>query len=196
MAVNISLSIVAMGIREMNREVMSETFRISSSADAMKARVPHMCAAIVEEKLLSAMQTVSFPLLLPLKKSTSLPLKTRTMVRAIQCKKGKYGTALPTDVKYQKLIKTAKIKAETCHPRTRLKQGFVSAPATKAETGIVGKVSQAKRLAPVKARLIDAPIKAARAPSQGPKIKPKTGAMPETIPILTFSAPMTGKPGK
>jgi len=71
------------------------------------------------------------------------------------------------------------MKAEACHPLTRLKQGVVSAPATKAETGIVGKVSQAKRLAPVKPRLVDAPIKAARAPSQGPKIKPKTARCPK-----------------
>jgi hypothetical protein len=62
--------------------------------------------------------------------------------------------------------------------------------------GIVGSVNQVKRLAPVKTRLVNAPTRAAKAPSQGPKIKPKIGTMPDTTPILAFSAPITGNPGK
>jgi len=99
-------------------------------------------------------------------------------------------------VEYHAAISTARMDADIHHPLIALRFSVVSDPAMNADKGVAGSVSHPNRFAPDSIRFIHAPIRHDTKPSHGPRRNPYIGATPETIPILAFSTPITGKPGR
>lgn len=195
MNVSASLSAATTGTRAVKNSGTSGALMKANSAANKKARVPYMWATITETKPHSPVESVNSALLPRWKKKEIASLKIRIIAKPAQCKRGYNKTVPPIRVAYQAKIKPPRVKAETVQPLRTPTLRLLRQPATNAESGIAGSVSQVNAFAPVRTRLTVLPMKAEAKPSQGPSRSPKSGTTLDTMPIFAPSTPTTGIPG-